>query len=110
MIISTIISVIYKLDHSRPTVLFHTPKPCPSVVFEYKAFISLKKRAKSCHSGCYPNRLPLAHTIVVQCAVTAPRLHPSSTEKVPIFKFHRALRNIALSVSMVRRDGLEPPT
>lgn len=47
----------------------------------------------SCHSGCYPNRLPLAHTIVLPCAVMDPRLHPSSTEKVAIFKFHSALQN-----------------
>ena len=25
----------YELDHSHPTVLFHTPKPCPSVIFNW---------------------------------------------------------------------------
>ena len=23
---------LYKLDHTHPTILFHMPKPCPSVV------------------------------------------------------------------------------
>ncbi len=34
LVIKLVLSdIIYKLDHSHPTVLFHTPKPCPSVVY-----------------------------------------------------------------------------
>ena len=33
-LLSTYLS--YNLDHTHPTVLFHTPKPCPSVVLVWK--------------------------------------------------------------------------
>ena len=60
-------------------------------------------------TGCHPNTFTFANSIILLRTLEARRLSPSSTEKVDIFKFHIALRSIALLTSMAEEEGFEPP-